>query len=380
MSNNNSNSPVENNSEKKSLDKFSNLLKTPLFTAHQNLTAKIVDFGGWALPVNYGSQIDEHHAVRNNAGMFDVSHMTVSDITGPDTLNYLKKILANDIGKASKQTGKALYSCMLNENGGVIDDLIVYYLNDEHCRLVTNAATNAKDMAWLQQQSSAFNIRVTEQPELALIAVQGPKALQTAADSLPQLADTITTLKRFQGQFDQTQSDTFIGRTGYTGEDGIEIILPAEQAETCWQALLSGGVQACGLGARDTLRLEAGMALYGADLDEQHSPLESGLAWTVVLDDERDFIGKTALLQTAKFKMIGLRLEDKGVLRGHQPVLINEQTVGEITSGTFSPTLERSIGIARIASSCQSQLGDEVKIQVRNKQLTATIVKYPFVS
>ena len=380
MSNSNSTSPSAHDPDKQSGDKFSTLLKTPLFAAHQKLAAKIVDFGGWALPVNYGSQIDEHHAVRNNVGIFDVSHMTVSDITGTDTLRYLEKLLANDIHKASKQAGKALYSCMLNENGGVIDDLIVYYLNDKHCRLVTNAGTNAKDMAWLQQQSSEFDICVTEQPELALIAVQGPKALQTAIDSLPELANTITALKRFQGQFDPIQSNTFIGRTGYTGEDGIEIILPAQHATDCWQALLSGGAQACGLGARDTLRLEAGMALYGADLDEQHSPLESGLAWTVALDDERDFIGKTALLPAAKFKMIGLRLEDKGVLRGHQPVIINEQTVGEITSGTFSPTLERSIGIARIASTSPSQLGDEVKIQVRNKQLTATIVKYPFVN
>lgn len=369
-------------SENSGSDKFSNLLSTPLLEEHQKLNAKIVDFGGWALPVNYGSQIDEHHAVRKNAGVFDVSHMTVSDITGPGTIPFLSKLLANDIGKASSMQGKALYSCMLNEQGGVIDDLIVYYLSSTHCRLVTNAGTNKKDMAWITQQSSAFEVEFTEKPTQALIAIQGPKAIETVQSALPELTKLISSLKRFQGDYlDKADINSlFIGRTGYTGEDGIEIILPAEQAPSIWQKLIKENIQPCGLGARDTLRLEAGMSLYGNDLDEQHTPLESGLTWTVSLSEDRDFIGKKALLVKPKHQMIGLRLEDKGVLRGHQQIIINDKEVGEVTSGTFSPTLERSIGLARIHSDAGLYIGDTVKIQVRKKQLTATVVKYPFLT
>lgn len=361
-------------------DKFSDLLCTPLLSEHQKLDAKIVDFGGWALPVNYGSQIDEHHAVRNNVGMFDVSHMTVSDITGTETIAFLSHVLANDIKKVSSKKGKALYSCMLNEQGGVIDDLIVYFLSDTHCRLVTNAGTNEKDMAWLKLQSQSFDVTFTEKPNQALIAVQGPKAIATAQSALPEFSEQIGSLKRFQGSYsDEDNIDSlFIGRTGYTGEDGVEIILPASQAADLWQTLIDADIQPCGLGARDTLRLEAGMSLYGNDLDEQHTPLESGLRWTVSLTGDREFIGKNALLDTPRYKMIGLRLEDKGVLRGHQRVIINNEDVGEITSGTFSPTLERSIGIARIQSNVELSIGDTVNIQVRKKQLAATIVKYPF--
>lgn len=356
------------------------LLTTPLYAQHQQLNAKIVDFGGWALPVNYGSQIEEHHAVRNDCGIFDVSHMTVSDITGTDTLAYLKKILANDIGKITEQSGKALYSCMLNEDGGVIDDLIVYYLNDEHCRLVTNAGTNTKDIAWLNQQAQNFTVTVTERPELALIAVQGPNAIsQCCALFDDDLVQTINELKRFQGAFLKTDSSQFVGRTGYTGEDGIELIVTADYALTLWEELISADVQACGLGARDTLRLEAGMSLYGNDLDEQHTPMESGLAWTVKLDDERDFIGKAACSQPPKNSMIGLVLLDKGVLRGHQKVHFEDAEIGEITSGTFSPTLEKSIAIARIENSAGLEIGQQVQIAVRNKFLNAQVVNYPFV-
>lgn len=361
-------------------EKFADLLYTPLLSEHEKLNAKIVDFGGWALPVNYGSQIDEHHAVRKDVGMFDVSHMTVSDIVGSETVVFLSKLLANDIRKISAIKGKALYSCMLNEQGGVIDDLIVYYLNDNHCRLVTNAGTNKKDMAWLQQQAATFDVNFTEKPTQSLIAIQGPNAIKKVKSTLPELADLLTTLKRFQGSYlDENNIDSlFIGRTGYTGEDGIEIILPATQAPDIWRKLIDANVQPCGLGARDTLRLEAGMSLYGNDLDEQHTPLESGLAWTVSLTDDRGFIGKDALLSPAKHQMIGLLLEDKGVLRGHQTIIIDGETVGEITSGTFSPTLERSIGIARIKSAIELAINDTVRIQVRKKQLTATVIKYPF--
>lgn len=354
--------------------KHNNLLKTPLYQAHIDLNAKVVDFGGWALPVNYGSQIEEHHAVRKECGMFDVSHMTVSDIKGPDTLAFLRKILANDISKVSQTSGKALYSCMLNEQGGVIDDLIVYHLSAEHCRLVTNAGTNAKDMAWLKQHAEQFDIEFTEKPTLALIAVQGPTAIETCLKVLPQeVSEAAAKLSRFQGAF---IGDEFIGRTGYTGEDGFELIISADLANSLWSDFIAAGVQPCGLGARDTLRLEAGMALYGNDLDEQHTPLESGLKWTVSLNDDRDFVGKSALLNSAEKHLAGLILKDRGVLRGHQEIYAGDECIGEITSGTFSPSLEQSIGLARLNQ--KLAIGDEVEIAVRNKRLKAIIARYPF--
>lgn len=354
------------------------LLKTPLFEQHEQLNAKIVDFGGWALPVNYGSQIEEHHAVRKACGMFDVSHMTVSDVKGQQTLDLMRRIFANNIDKVAGKPGKALYSCMLNDTGGVIDDLIVYYLNDEHCRLVTNAGTRNKDIAWLEQQSQPFDVTFSEQPELALVAVQGPEALAICQQTLEaKWAAKVSTLKRFQGLF--LDDHNFVGRTGYTGEDGVEFIVTEQQAQHLWEAFYKAGVQPCGLGARDTLRLESGMSLYGNDLDEHHTPLESGLSWTVSLQDERDFIGKPALLEAPAHSMIGLILQDRGVLRGHQTVVLNNQAIGEITSGTFSPTLEQSIALARVDSSNSLKIGDTVQIAVRNKHLNATVVKYPFI-
>ena len=359
------------------------LLKTPLYQQHQTLGGKLVDFGGWALPVNYGSQIEEHNAVRQRCGMFDVSHMTVSDIKGPQTLDFLRHLLANDIDKVSSAAGKALYSCMLNEEGGVIDDLIVYYLDDQHCRLVTNAGTREKDMAWIQRQIKPFDSQQQERPDLALIAVQGPHAIETCCSTLANLgasvSDTVSGLKRFQGAFFEINGEQeFVGRTGYTGEDGVEFIVSAELANEIWQSLSSVGVQACGLGARDTLRLEAGMALYGNDLDEIHSPIESGLKWTVSESDAREFIGKAALANP-QFKMVGLILTDRGVLRGHQKVHLGDDEIGEISSGTFSPSLEKSIALARVSIDAALSIGDQVQIAVRNKKLTAVIAKYPFI-
>lgn len=362
-------------SDQTSTPSSSELLTTPLYAQHQALGAKLVDFGGWALPVNYGSQIDEHHAVRTAVGMFDVSHMTVSDVTGPQTLDFLRRLLANDIDKVSGTAGKALYSCMLNERGGVIDDLIVYYLSDTHCRLVTNAATNEKDMAWLAQQASAFDVTVTERPDLALLAVQGPDALKTCAAVLePNFAATVAGLARFQGQF---CGDEFVGRTGYTGEDGVEFIVSASMVNTLWEGFLAAGVQPCGLGARDTLRLESGMALYGNDLDETHTPLESGLKWTVSVKGERDFIGREALDSDSNKNLIGLILQDRGVLRSHQTIFLDDNEIGEVTSGSFSPTLQQSIALARV--NCKLELGQQVQIQIRNKLLNATVARYPFV-
>ena len=356
---------------------MSNLKQTPLFAQHQKLGAKLVDFGGWALPVNYGSQVIEHHAVRKNVGMFDVSHMTVSDVTGKDTLAFLSYLLANDISKISGTSGKAMYSCMLNEQGGVIDDLIVYFINDQHCRLVTNAATNEKDMAWMNNVAASYDVSFVERPELALLAVQGPNAISVASQVLDsEFAEIVSKLKRFQGVF---YGDEFVGRTGYTGEDGLEFIVSAQLANSLWEALVSADVQPCGLGARDTLRLEAGMALYGNDLDEQHTPIDCGLKWTVSISDERNFVGKSALKDPAEYSTIGLILEDRGVLRGHQEVYQGDSIIGETTSGTFSPSLEKSIALARVKTSQKPALDSVVEIAVRKKRLSARVVKYPFV-
>lgn len=335
----------------------------------------MVDFGGWEMPINYGSQIEEHHKVRQAAGMFDVSHMTVVDINGPQSRVFLSYLLANDVARL-QTPGRALYSCMLNEQGGILDDLITYFLDESFFRMVVNAATHDKDMAWITSQAGAFDIEVTEQPGLAMIAVQGPTARQIVLDQLAQ-ADVVSVgeMKPFNaGQF----GDLFIARTGYTGEDGFEISLPADAAAGLWTRLQDAGVAPCGLGARDTLRLEAGMNLYGQDMDESVSPLESALGWTVALQDDRDFIGKHALLEQKSngvaHKLTGLVLQDRGVLRPGQKIM-TESGAGVTTSGSFSPTLQKAIAFARIPKSANTSC----QVDIRGKLLDCSIVRPPFV-
>ncbi len=350
---------------------------TPLYDQHVACGGKMVDFAGWNMPLNYGSQIEEHHAVRRDAGMFDVSHMTVVDLRGEGVKPFLRKLLANDVDKL-KLSGKALYSCMLKEDGGVIDDLIVYYRDDDHFRMVVNAATHDKDLAWIEKQAAGFELSITERTDLAMIAVQGPKARDKAHAVLsPAQAQAAGALKPFVAV---DAEGLFIARTGYTGEDGYEIMVPADRAASLWQQLVAQGVRPCGLGARDSLRLEAGMNLYGNDMDEGTSPLESGLGWTVAWEPAgRDFIGRRALEEQrgkqdlAKF--VGLVLQDKGVLRAHQAVVWNGDPVGETTSGGFSPTLGRSIALARVAA----EVGDECQVEVRGRQLACQVVRPPFV-
>jgi len=327
------------------------------------------------MPVNYGSQIEEHHAVRRDAGMFDVSHMLIADVRGRHSRDYLRYLLANDVAKLT-ESGKALYSCMLNENGGVVDDLIVYFIDESWFRVVVNAGTRDKDVAWLRKHAPRFDVEVTPRTDLAMIAVQGPHAREKASKLIGQRAAAALELRTF---FGRELDGYFIARTGYTGEDGWEIMLPATEVVSFWSKLRDVGVAQCGLGARDTLRLEAGMNLYGNDMDENVTPLESGLSWTVALNPaDRDFVGRAALdAQRAKGvqrKLVGLLLEDRGVLRGHQKVVTNVGE-GEITSGTFSPTLERSIAFARVPTAAEGQ----VQVDIRGKLLRATIVKYPFV-
>lgn len=349
--------------------------QTALYSKHLDANGKMVDFGGWDMPVNYGSQIQEHNAVRQKAGMFDVSHMTIVDVRGVDATAYLQKLLANDVARL-KETGKALYSGMLNPAGGVIDDLIVYRM-DGWYRTVVNCATREKDLEWMARQSKGFEISLTERPELAMIAVQGPEAIPLVQKVKPEAAALIAGLSVFQGK---PRADWFFARTGYTGEDGLEIMLPEHEAPALWQQLLDAGVVPAGLGARDTLRLEAGMNLYGNDMDENTSPLQAGMGWTIAWEPaERDFIGRSALAaeQAAgvPMKQAGLVLESRGVMRSHQKVIVEGVGEGEITSGTFSPSLEHSIAIARVPAAT----GEQCLVEMRGKLVPARVVKLPFV-
>lgn len=346
--------------------------RTPLYQAHIDLLGKMVDFGGWEMPLNYGSQIEEHHQVRTDAGMFDVSHMTVVDFKGVQAKAFLQKLIANDVDKL-KTSGKALYSCMLNVNGGVVDDLIVYYQNDENYRMVINAGTTEKDIAWISAQTKGFEVLIEPKYDLAMIAVQGPNAREKVFAAMPGIEEVCGELKPFNAA---SLGGLFIARTGYTGEDGFEILLPEKSAEFTWKMLLEAGVKPCGLGARDTLRLEAGMSLYGAEMNETTSPLEAALDWTVDFTNlKRDFIGRLALeRQTAEKTIVGLVLQDKGMLRAHQKVMTNLGE-GEITSGSFSPTMNRAIALASVPKNAQGLC----EIEVRNKKLSAKIVTPKFV-
>jgi len=360
--------------------------RTPLYDLHVGLNARMVDFGGWDMPVNYGSQIEEHHAVRREAGVFDVSHMCVIDARGARVREFLSRLVANDVAKLTT-SGKALYSCMLNETGGVIDDLIIYFNDESFFRIVVNAGTRDKDLAWMRKVAAPFGIELTERTDLAMLAVQGPQARDRVAELLPaEHRATALALEPFFGKplSNEKGGHWFVARTGYTGEDGFEIMLPADEAPGIWRALNARGVKSAGLGARDTLRLEAAMNLYGNDMDENQNPLESGLAWTVSFENPaRDFFGRKALesLKAAglRQKFVALLLEDRGVLRGHQKVVVatgeGAREIGEITSGTFSPTMEKSIALARV----NRDAGATVQVDVRGKLLNARVVKAPFV-
>ena len=348
-------------------------LKTPLYDAHLVDKAKMVDFGGWDMPIHYGSQIEEHHAVRRAAGVCDVSHMTVVDVTGAGSQAYLRHLLANDVAKLTVP-GKALYSAMLNEQGGILDDLIVYLTEDGY-RVVVNCATREKDLAWMEKQSADFDCVIQERPELAILAVQGPQSLEIVKTLVTsEQAALIAELKPFVGRF---SGNWFIARTGYTGEKGVEIILPGDEAPALWAAIRAAGIAAVGLGARDTLRLEAGMNLYGSDMDESVTPFESNMASTVVMSSDHEFVGKPALQaqldEGIEQELVGLVMLEKGVLRGHYPVYSGDQLVGEITSGAYSPTLSHSVALARIQAGAKS-----LEVGIRNKRLPVHQISPPF--
>jgi aminomethyltransferase len=352
-----------------------NLKRTALFEEHSRLNARLVDFGGWEMPLHYGSQIEEHHRVRHAAGVFDVSHMLVIDVEGGAAREFLRRVLANDVARLTVP-GKALYSCLLNEAGGVLDDLIVYHLGPKRYRLVVNAATAENDLIWISglRDRLASGLALRARRDLAMIAVQGPAARVRFWQARERARAPTQGLGPFQGA---DAADLFVARTGYTGEDGFEVMIPVDQVVGLWRDLLAADVAPCGLGARDTLRLEAGMNLYGHDMDESVTPMESGLAWTVDLTGEREFIGRQALVNAApRSRLVGLVLLDRGVLRSHQRVR-TARGDGITTSGSFSPTLSCSIALARVPPGVA--VGDALQVRVRDKWLAAKVVKYPFV-
>lgn len=353
---------------------------TPLYDQHLACGARMVDFHGWMMPLHYGSQIDEHHIVRTDAGMFDVSHMTIVDLHGLGCRDFLRYLLANDIAKLTEQ-GKALYTGMLNASGGVIDDLIVYFFTDNFYRMVVNSATREKDLAWINHHAEKYDVEITVRDDLALIAVQGPNA-QAKVQSLlsDEQKQAVIGMKPFWGV---QSGDLFIATTGYTGEAGYEIALPKEHAADFWQQLLTVGVKPAGLGARDTLRLEAGMNLYSQEMDETISPLAANMGWTIAWKPEdRQFIGREALerqREAGTEQLVGLIMREKGVLRGGLTVSFTDNSgeirSGMITSGTFSPTLGFSIALARVPRG----IGEQAIVQIRNREMPVQVVKPGFV-
>ncbi len=347
--------------------------RTALYEAHLQAGGKLVEFAGWNLPIHYGSQIDEHHAVRQAAGMFDVSHMGVVDLRGPGAQDFLRYLLANDVARL-KDPGQALYACMLNETGGILDDLITYRVDDNFYRAVLNAANRANDLAWMHQVAADFNVEIIERDELAMIAVQGPQARDKVIELLG--AQQAGQLKPFRAM---SHGDYYLARTGYTGEDGFEILLPGSEAPRLWQALLEKGVRPCGLGARDSLRLEAGLNLHGQDMDDQTTPLESSLGWTVAFEPtERDFIGRKALEQQREQgelrQLVGLVLGRGGIPRAGAPVH-TPAGQGQVTSGVFGPTTQCPIALARVPAGEFT----EVEVELRGRSLAARVVAPPFV-
>ncbi|MEQ1440426.1 glycine cleavage system aminomethyltransferase GcvT [Fontimonas sp. SYSU GA230001] len=352
------------------------LKKTALHAEHQRLGARLVDFAGWEMPIQYASQLDEHHAVRQHAGMFDVAHMCAVDLHGARVREFLRHLLANDVARLTVP-GKALYSCMLREDGGIIDDLIVYFLREDWFRLVVNAGTTDNDLAWIRRHAATYDVDVRQRADLGILAVQGPQARALVQPLLPAgLRAAAAALANFQAA---QLGDWLVARTGYTGEDGFELMLPHAELVALWQRLLDAGVRPCGLGARDTLRLEAGMNLYGQDMDETTHPLESGLGWTIAWDpSDRQFIGRAALEAMrgqSPRKLVGLVLEGRGIMRAHMKVRFANGASGETTSGGFAPTMKQSIAFARVDATADGTC----EVEIRGQWVAARVVRPPFV-
>ena len=353
---------------------------TPLFDQHRAAGGRMVEFAGWRLPVNYGSQVAEHHAVRGAAGAFDVSHLAVTAVSGRGAKAYLRRLLANDIDRLGQRVA-GLYSCLLNDDGGVIDDLIAYRLADDRYRIVSNAATVESVRAQLRAVARSFPVTIAPEDGGVTLAVQGPEAMQRGAEVAGavisrEFADALAALKPFNAM---EQAGILAARTGYTGEDGFEVYLDAATGKAFWEALLDAEIVPCGLGARDTLRLEAGLCLYGQDMDATVTPLHCGLKWTLAMEpSERAFIGRSAIEGLAGSEDLpafkGLILKERGMLRAGQTVQ-TPKGPGVITSGGYSPTMSASIGLARIPPGSYAQC----EAEVRGAGVPCAVVKPPFV-
>ncbi len=350
--------------------------RTPLYDQHVGAGARVVDFAGWEMPLHYGSQLAEHQAVRSDVGLFDVSHMAVTDLSGPGARALLRQQLANDVAKLDERPGQALYSCLLNERGGVVDDLIVYFRGGDAYRIVSNAATREKVRPRLLDEARQAGVTAEARDDLAMIAVQGPRAAAVLEQLFGDQAAAALACKPFQAA---DLGEIFAGRTGYTGEDGFELIVPADQAGPLWDRLTAAGAQPCGLGARDSLRLEAGLNLNGHEMDEATTPLEAALGWTVAWEPEdRDFVGRAALTaqrsQGVAWRLIGLVVEGRAPAREGY-VVRTDAGDGVITSGAHSPTLGGPIALARVPADAEG----EFRVVIRNREAAARRVKPPFV-
>lgn len=359
------------------------LKRTPLFEVYKEYGGKTVDFGGWELPVQFSSIKEEHEAVRTKAGLFDVSHMGEIEVKGPDSLDYLQKLMTNDVSKL--KNGGAQYTAMCYENGGTVDDLLVYKIEDDHYLLVVNASNIEKDYVWMQKHLEG-NVKIENLSEgMAQIAIQGPKA-EGILQKLSAEHDLGTIgFFKFSEEVDLNGKKALVSRTGYTGEDGFEIYCDSNDAVSLWKEILvagkEDGVIPCGLGARDTLRFEANLALYGQELSPEISPLEAGIGFAVKLNKEADFIGKDALKQQKENglprKIVGIEMIDRGIPRHGYPVYKGDVRIGEVTTGTQSPTLKKNIGLALIDTK-ETELGNEVEVEIRGKRLKAAVSATPF--
>jgi aminomethyltransferase len=360
-----------------------NLARTPLYDLAVEGKARLTPFAGWEMPVQYGGLKQEHEAVRSSVGMFDISHMGKFALQGKQLLKQLQYLVPSDLERL--QPGQAQYTVLLNPQAGIIDDIIVYYQGtrergEERAILIVNAATIDKDRAWLSSQLDLTSLQFKDlSEEKVLIAIQGPQALPSLQ---PLVEEDLSQLPAF-GHLEATilGEPAFLARTGYTGEDGFEVMLAAPAGKKLWRSLLEAGVTPCGLGARDTLRLEAAMGLYGQDMDETTTPLEAGLGWLVHLDSKGDFIGRSRLeeqkAQGVQRRLVGLRMEGRHIARHGYPVLMAGEVVGEVTSGTLAPTLNQAIALAYVPISL-SRIGQKLDVEIRGKFYATTVVKKPF--
>jgi aminomethyltransferase len=359
------------------------LARTPLYQMGVELKARFTSFGGWEMPIQYSSISQEHHAVRNTAGMFDISHMGKFTLQGKNLISQLEYLVPSDLSRL--QPGQAQYTVLLNPQGGIIDDIIIYYQstdsNDtQKLVIIVNASTTDKDKTWILAHLDPDVVQFQDlSQDKILIAVQGP----TATNHLQSLVTSdLSPIKAF-GHLETTifGKHAFLARTGYTGEDGFEVMVDSSVGIDLWQALYNFGVVPCGLGCRDTLRLEAAMALYGQDIDDSTTPLEAGLGWLVHLDTKGDFIGREVLTQQkaqgVPRKLVGLQTQGRNIARHGYPVLSSDQVVGEVTSGTLSPTLGYPIALAYVPTQLAT-LKQQLDVEIRGKAYPAIVVKRPF--